>query len=90
MKELLDRDGVWTQDLINLMVRVAEEIEAGRDERQFMTIAALFSKDGGKKFTAFVDRIRRRVEDAQLAARGEERIGSGAEDFKKAFGGEGL
>jgi hypothetical protein len=88
MEELLAWDGVWSQDLINLMVRVAEEIEVTRDERQFSTISALFSQDGPRKLGEWISQVRRKVEEAQLAARGEVWQGRAPQRFLEAFGVE--
>lgn len=86
MPELMAWDSVWSPDLIALMVRVAEDIEAVRDERQFNTIAALFQKDGPRKFAEWIAGIRRKVEEGQLAARGVDRAIGKAAEMLAAFG----
>lgn len=88
MEELLAWDSVWSQDLLDLMTRVAEEIEATRDERQYMAVASLFSKGGGQKFMAWIDRIRAKVREAQLEARGVADVSSLEDRFKAVFGSE--
>ena len=86
MPELMAWDSVWSPDLIALMVRVAEDIEAVRDERQFNTVAALFQKDGPRKFAEFIARIRKKVEEAQLEARGCQLAVGKAAEMLAAFG----
>ena len=66
MEALLDYDGPWSPDLINLMVPVAMEAETQASARQFNAVlsaaGSLFSKESPKVFG-------RNLEDAMAAVR---------------------
>jgi hypothetical protein len=86
MEELLDPDGVWTEDLIALMLPVAIEAEADQAEAMFgavgAAVAGLFGKEGPQAFTKGLERVRKQVREAQRQARG-----IGHEETAAAAGG---
>lgn len=73
--------------MLDTFTRVAEEILADQDERQYRAVAALFSKGGGKAFLDWVDRVRSRVRQAQLEARGVADVSKLEDRFREVFGG---
>jgi len=76
MGELLDPRGVWTVELVELMLPVAMEIEAEEAERTFGAVAAaaasLFDKKAPRAFREGIKRIRADVRKMQRRARGLE------------------
>lgn len=74
MAEMLDLHGVWTIELLQLMIPVALEIEADASMQQFSASAAAVSVIGGKKgaeaFVAGVRQTKRVAKDMMRATRG--------------------
>lgn len=73
MAELLDPDGAWSIDMVELMLPVALELEAMRTESTFAAVASaagsLFSGKAAKGFMAEMGKVHQRVRRAQLEAR---------------------
>jgi hypothetical protein len=76
MAELLDVDGVWSEELIALMVPVAIEMQADQSEAMFGAFGAaasgLFSEKGPEAFQKAIAEVKRQVRDSQRRARGDE------------------
>lgn len=74
MAELLDPNGVWTAELLALMIPVAIEVEADTAMMYFGASAAAVSIIGGKKgadgYTAGLQRTKQNAKAAMRAARG--------------------
>lgn len=74
MAELLDPEGVWSEDLVRLMVPVAIEIQAEREESFFRAMGAvvsgLMSKEGPEQFQKAMGRVKDQVRQSQRRARG--------------------
>lgn len=98
MAEILDLDGIWSMDLVELMLPVAVELEANDTERTFGAVASaaasLFSKVPGQKLGEQLRQTRARVRERQLEARGiaaaESSKVDAATGFMKIFGKMGL
>jgi len=70
MAEILDPDGVWTSELLELMLPVAIEREAEQASNHFgATLAAISSLSGGEGVEAFEEGIRSIKEQTRNAAR---------------------
>lgn len=70
MAEILDPEGVWTSELLALMLPVAIEREAEGVSNYFgATLAAISSLAGGEGVAAFEDGIRAIKEQTRNAAR---------------------
>lgn len=76
MEELLEWDGPWSPDLINLMAVVAEEREAAEAARLFRAVqsaaGSLFSEKAGAAFVKALQEDRNAIRNAQRRARGLE------------------
>jgi hypothetical protein len=74
LAEILDFEGVWSRDLIELFLPVAIEIEVDRvDVIRRGTLGALattLTKNGGKMFDARMSDVRAMVRRFQRASRG--------------------
>jgi hypothetical protein len=70
MEELLDYDGRWSTDVLNMMIPMAEKAELDEQERMMGAVGALFSKDGFKAHRSRADKLRDSIHARQLAARG--------------------
>jgi hypothetical protein len=70
MEALMDYDGPWSPDRINLMIPMAEEAELEEKERLMDAVATLFGKDGWKAYKGRADKLRAEIHRRQLAARG--------------------
>ena len=76
MSEVMDFYGVWSPDLIELMLPVAIQLEAERNEADFAsTIAAVgsvFDKKAADKFLAGIEKVKGAVKESQMRSRGIE------------------
>ena len=89
MQELLSWDSVWTEDLVALMVPVAEEAEALREERQFSTVSSVLDPRAQEGLRQWVEGVRQRTRQAQLAARGQRDEAGDIEKLIEDFGDKG-
>lgn len=99
MEALLDYDGPWSPDVINLMVPVAEEAEMKASERQcnavYAAAGSLFSTAPMEEFRRALAQDKAGIRRRQLAERGVE-VGApevesagdrAAAELRRAFGG---
>jgi hypothetical protein len=70
MESLMDYDGPWSLDLINLMIPMAEQAELDEQERMMGAIGSVFGKDGVKEHRKRADKLRASIRARQLEARG--------------------
>lgn len=70
MESLLDYDGPWSPDVINLMTPMAEEAELAEQERTVEAVSALLGKDSLKSFLKRGEALRKGILARGLAARG--------------------
>lgn len=91
MAELLDFEGRWDLELIELMLPVAIDLEAKGTQAQYnatvAAVARLFSKDGDKPLIDALQATERDVVRAQLRARGldEQALAATGEDAASKF-----
>jgi hypothetical protein len=89
MEALLDYDGPWSPDLINLMVPVAEEAEMKASERQcnavYAAAGSLFSNRPMEEFRRALAQDKAGIRRRQLAERGVE---GGAADVQEDTGAQ--
>lgn len=87
MAELLDREGVWSEDLIMLTLDTLAEIEADEMQRHQASVSAAiagaFQKGGADKFHQVLDLVKRESREAR-------RSGTIEESPKKSFAKEML
>ncbi len=76
MAEVLDFYGVWSQDLIELMLPVALQLETERAEASFgstmAAVGSLFDKKAAEVFMAGIAKVKHDVKESQMRARGIE------------------
>jgi len=74
MSELLDWDGPWSMELINLMSPVAVEISIKREQETHRAVLAavgsLFDSQVGRGYASDLDGVLRTIKVEQLEARG--------------------
>ena len=90
MESLLDPDGPWSPDLINLMTPVAEEAETKDAARQFNAVLAatssLFNPEAGKEYRKLIGDAMQGIRNAQLRARGQAATSKGDVSRKRDAG----
>lgn len=74
MAELLDPEGIWTMELLQLMIPVALDVTADRTSAMFGAVSAAVSMIGGsqgaKSFMAGLQKTKDAARDALRQARG--------------------
>lgn len=68
MAELLDPNGVWTAELLELMIPVALDVSADRTAAHFAATSAAVSLIGGKKGAESFQKSLKNTKDAARAA----------------------
>ena len=76
MSEVLDFYGVWSPDLIELMLPVALQIDTERSESNFAStlaaVGSLFDKKAAETFVAGIAKVKNAVKESQMRSRGIE------------------